>query len=90
MKTGMVGAMLFVALAMPAICRADEIIIPFPINQRQMVKELKKQGLDFSDSTKAVGFVKNEGTQTTVYTYRAMNIYELDKIKNAAFKSVRK
>lgn len=86
-KTGVLALLLSMS-CLPSF--ADEIIIPFALDQKQFSKELKKEGLDFTDGKHSLGFVKNEGMKSTVYSYKNLKNEQLDKIKQAAFKSVRK
>lgn len=72
------------------LCFADEIKIPFPLERQKFLKECKKRGVDLYDKKDSIGFAENRGGETTVYTYKNISYENMDKIKEAAFNSIRK
>ena len=69
---------------------ADEINIPFAINVKAFKKEVKAHGLDLYDKEKSHGFVQNKVSMFTVFTYKQATTEQLEIIKNATWKSLRK
>ena len=70
---------------------ADEIQIPFAIDSKKFVEELKREGLNFDPhDNDAIGMLDNRGMKMNVLTYKTATHEQLDKIQRATWKSLRK
>ena len=72
------------------LCFADKLIIPFDVYPKEVRKEFKKYGfkldLNGNDRTKkSWGFIVNEGTHFTIYTYESINAKELELTQKIIF-----
>lgn len=89
-KSLLVVALLFIATALFIIflicsARADELIIPFECEPKEIQKTFKKAGfnldLDGNQKTKkSWGFLKNEGSSYRIYSYKGLSGDELERI----------
>lgn len=78
------------ALSVSFTSFADEVEIPFGIYAEEFKAEVLREGLDLSGSRESKGFVEDRGGSFKVYTYKTASLADLDIIKNAAFKAIRK
>lgn len=89
MRGVIIAVMLF--LLSSCLSFADEIAIPFALDQDKFVEELKKEGLNFDPhDDNAIGMLDNRGMKMNVLTYRSATTEQLDAIQRATWKSLRK
>lgn len=77
--------LLILCLLISGIAFADKIIIPGNCYPKQIQKEFKKKGikLDLSGNErnkKSWGFLVNEGSQFTIYTYKGLSTEDLKMV----------
>lgn len=87
----LVGIMMATAIVFStSIALADGVIIPGSIKVEEFKKIMLKHGMDLSGGDDADGYVDNKGTSIKVITYAPVSIEQMELMKEAAFKSVRK
>lgn len=69
---------------------ADGVVIPVSIKVEAFKKEMKSKGMNLYGGDDADGEIQNYGTSMKVITYKSVTMNQLELIKNAAFKTVRK
>lgn len=87
---GRVIGLTLIALSMSHFLYADEIQIPFAVYVDEFKEDAKLQGLDLDGNKKSMGFIKDEGSHFTVFTYRQIPIEKLDKLTALTWKHIRK
>lgn len=86
---GLVGFAFGLLAAFQYIAHADEVEIPFAVNVREFKKAAKEKGLDLYDQKDSDGFIKNNGQNFTVCTYRRITPEELGIIQDLVWQNMR-
>lgn len=73
---------------------ADKIVVPFTVYPKEIQQLFKDKGykLDLSGNERTEdswGFIRNEGIEFTIYTYKGVTGEELEMIKKTVFESTR-
>lgn len=90
-RWGKMVSMLFLgAFFLIGTSYSDEVIIPFAVYVDDFKTDMKNCGIDLYDDRHSDGFIKNEGTKITIFTYRSLTIDELQTIKDLCFKHHRR
>ena len=79
-----------VALLMGSFCYADEIKIPFSVYMDDFKSECKAQGFDIYGTKESHGFVEDKAGEFIVFTYKRATPEQMDIVKNATWKFIRK
>lgn len=69
---------------------ADEIVIPFGVYMDEFKAECKKNGLDLYGNRDSNGFVTDRAAEFSVFTYKQATVEQLDVVKEATWKTIRK
>ena len=85
------GGLIVVALiSLPSISFADGVVIPASIKVEEFKKEMKHKGMDLYGGDDSDGLVENYGNKIKVITYLPVTMEQMDLMKEAAFRNVRK
>ncbi len=87
---GRVIGLLLVTLSMSSILWADEIQVPFGVYMDEFKSECKLKGLDLEGNKNSQGFVKDEAGKFSVFTYKTATPEQMDIVKDATWKTIRK
>ena len=77
-------------LGATSISYADGVVIPVSIKVEAFIKEMKKSGMDLSGGDNSDGKIENNGTNIKIITYKPVSIEQMELMKDAASKTVRK
>lgn len=77
-------------MASTTISYADGVIIPGSIKVEAFKKEMKEHGMNLYGGDEADGEIENDGTRIKVITYKPVTPEQMEIMKDAASKSVRK
>ena len=78
------------ALSMSILSFADEIKIPFGVYIDAFKTECKSKGLDLYGTQKSNGFVTDEASNFSVFTYHTATPEQMEIVKEATWKNIRK
>lgn len=79
-----------VGVGSTAISYADGVVIPMSIKVEKFKKEMKHHGINLYGGDEADGYIQNDGNKIKVITYKPVTMEQLELIKQAAFKTVRR
>ena len=79
--------LLFSFIFLSCVAYADEIQVGFPINVEEFKSYTKARGFDLDDKD---GFIENKGQNFVVYTYHTVTTEQMEIVKDATFKNLRK
>lgn len=87
---GLVGFAFGLLGAFQYIAHADEVEIPFAVYIDDFKKAAKEKGFDLYDERDSDGFIKNNGQEFVVCTYRRITQEELGLIQDLVWQNIRK
>lgn len=85
---GLIGITLL--LGSTSIVHADGVVIPVSTKVEQFKELMLENGMNLYGGDDADGFIEDYGTKIKIITYKQVTIEQMELMKEAAFKSVRK